>query len=217
MYQFASVALAVGLASGATGQLVITEVYAGLPGNDGTADWIELTNIGETATFSNLFYDDASASILAGGDLPEFTLAKNASVVILVSVDATDALAEIDRFVSVWGTGIPVLVADGGSLGTTDTAYILDELGDVVADFSFAPPLSNQLATIERIEDSQRNSVEGENGAVASNAFTNTSLGLPGDLAQLIGSPGSALSFVPSPGSGVLLGIAALAGARRRR
>ncbi|CAN0460638.1 unnamed protein product, partial [Ectocarpus fasciculatus] len=63
--QRALTALAIaGLATTASAQLDITEVYiGGLPGPDGTADWFELTNTGGTTlTYGagDLVYDDES-------------------------------------------------------------------------------------------------------------------------------------------------------------
>lgn len=215
----AALALTAGAASADLADLRITEAFAGLSGPDGTADWIELTNTGgSTISLGGLFYDDASADITAGGDLPAFDLLPGASVVILVDVDIADGdgPAAIAEFESIWGAGIDVFATEGGGLSNDsgDTIFILDGSGDVVTVVDTPASLVGALATIDYVSGPATGSVLGVNGAYESAQFVNEDLGLAPDfLVSLVGSPGR----VPAPGAAALLGLAGLTVARRRR
>lgn len=216
---FCSMVLAAGLAVPAMGQLSITEVYIGLAGPDGTDDWIEITNTGTTtitAGASEYFYDDVSADITEGGDLPAFSLTPGESLVVLVSSNA-DAAA-FAEFEAVWGTGINLVGTDGGGLGQGgDSVFLLDNTGATVDSFSYtdldALPLGFDPAASFDIAQGGGASVVGIGGAYESNEFFNDSIGASPDfMITIIGSPG----VVPEPATAALLGLGGLAMLRRR-
>ena len=65
----------------------VTEIYAGISGEDGTNDWFELTNVGSMpGDTGTLFYDDESADILEAGQLDSFILAPGESAKTLEKI-----------------------------------------------------------------------------------------------------------------------------------
>lgn len=198
----------------AQAQLSITEAYIGLDGPDGTADWIEITNFGASAVnLGGLFYDDNSADISAGGNLPNFNLAAGRSVVVLIET-GVDSAPELAAFNAVWGGGIDVIaVAGGGSLGQGgDAAVLLNADSDILSFFSYGGIPGTTNATLERISGiNPVISTLGVNGARLSNAFTNVNF--PGGTVQIIGSPGA----IPAPAAATIIALGGLAAGRRRR
>ncbi|MEM9064074.1 MAG: lamin tail domain-containing protein [Planctomycetota bacterium] len=210
--------IAIAIAAGsASAQLSITEVYTGLSGEDGTVDWIEVTNTGLTQIDTgNFFFDDSNPSLGSGGQLDSFILNAGESAIFLLDGDAADDVTfndSITEFLAIWGNIANVgLTNGGGNLGQgSDSANILDSTGNIISTLSYAA--GGQLMTTENGPDGLRLSVLGENGAFESNAFFNDNLSLPGDSAVLIGSPGA----VPTPAGVALLAPAALALTSRRR
>ena len=78
-------------ASIAPGDLVVTEAYGGVSGADGTADWFEITNLGEESiSTTGLFYDDDDDDDESAdtGDmvaLSEMIITAGESVIFLIS------------------------------------------------------------------------------------------------------------------------------------
>ena len=75
-------------ASIAPGDLVVTEAYGGVSGADGTADWFEITNLGEESiSTTGLFYDDDDESADTGDmvALSEMIITAGESVIFLIS------------------------------------------------------------------------------------------------------------------------------------
>ena len=202
--------------------LKITEMYTGLEGEDGTADWFEVTNFGDAAwdlSDAPLYYLDNSdytesltkdklALLLLDGDI----IAAGESVVFLVD-------NEIGTFETVWGTGIKTGFADGKGLGQTgDSVNLYTATGDVVATATYAS--SGAWATFvsdangDMIIDGDGNptlAVTGVLGAYESNDFydvENDDVDI-----TLIGSPG----VVPEPATLTILGAGAVAFFRRRK
>ena len=217
----ATIALAGSVASA---DLAITELYAGMSGEDGTVDWIEITNTGSSAIDTGSFwYDDESASILDGGQFDSILLGAGQSAIFLVSDDnvASDDstfASAVAEFNAIWNySGQIGLTNGGGNLSQNgDGAFILSgTAGSEVIESSavFAGGFANLGATIDFVSGSPILSALGVNGAYESNAFFNDNLGLPGDQATLIGSVGT----VPTPGSTALIVLGGLVGLRRRR
>lgn len=209
-----AVAAAAGLASGSVADLRITEVYTGVSGEDGTADWIELTNTGATdVSLGGLFYDDSSLDNTEGGGLAGRTLGAGDSIIILVDVDAGSEASEIADFQAIWGNNIRVIATGGGGLSQNgDVAAILDGANSVINQVTTPGIPGDANATIAfDFAGNPSLSALGVNGAFESAAFFNDNQGAPNDLITLVGSP------VPAPAAAGLLGLAGFAAARRRR
>ncbi len=201
----------------------VTEIYAGLKGNDGTADWFEVTNVGDSVgDTGSLFYSDSAADPIESGQLSSFSLGAGESAVFLIKGDAAD----ITEFESVWGTGSNVGVTAGGknlSQGG-DQVWLFDgnsAAANIVEAISFGDADAGDLHTMDvSIDNIVTASVIGVNGAYESVAFENDKFGTPDNLITLIGSPGSSsVSAVPVPAAAWLFGSAlmALTGLRRAR
>ncbi|MAY75312.1 MAG: hypothetical protein CMJ31_11445 [Phycisphaerae bacterium] len=207
------IALLAGIAASTTAiagpGLQITEAYIGLSGQDGTADWIEVTNFGPApANLMGLFYDDSSADPTEGGDLPNIDLGAGESIVILIEAGASD----IADFEAIWGTGINVIaVAGGGGLGQGgDAAVIIDAMSNIIDVVATPNVPDGEFGTVQfDIDGNGVFSTVGLNGAYLSAAFENDNFG----TIQLIGNPG----FIPAPAGFALLGLGGLTAARRRR
>ena len=198
----------------------ITEVFTGLSGEDGTQDWIEVTNTGDMAgQTGSLLYDDSSPSVANAGTLTDFTLAPGESAVFLLDsapVDDVTYGTAIEEFNAIWGGGINVgLTNGGGNLGQgSDSANIgSDNAGvfDVISSAAYAA--GGALETIDFVSGTEAPSAIGVNGAYESAEFFNDNLGDPDNMVSLIGSPG----LIPEPATLGLLGLGAVALLRRRR
>ena len=198
----------------------ITEAYVGVTGEDGTPDWIEVTNFGDMAgDTGTLWYDDESLDVSAGAQLTSFSLEPGESAVFLVTDDVTDTSAA--EFTALWGS-VPNLGEgrDGGGLSQNgDTAAILLGDGTVVDTLEFSGLPQSNNATIEDLTGLATPaqlalSVAGVNGAYESAPFFNDNIGV-NDMLTLVGSPGV---NVPEPAAAMLgfIAVAGLAAARRR-
>jgi len=212
------------LSTAAHADLMITEVYAGLSGEDGTLDWIEVTNTGDSAIDTGSFYyDDESRSIADGGLLDSIMLGAGQSAIFLVSSDNAPAddvtfASAIAEFSAIWNYAGPIGLTNGGgglSQGGDEAVLLSGTAGNevLVSSALFGAGFDGELATMDFVSGSPVYSVLGINGAFESNAFFNDNLGLPGDQATLIGSVGR----VPTPGAITLLALGGLVGTRRRR
>ncbi len=208
----------------ASANLAITEVYAGMTGEDGTQDWIEVTNLGSTAIDTGSFYfDDESRSIDDGGLMDSYLLGAGESAIFIISdndeanddVTYSSAIAE---FAAVWNyAGFIGLTNGGGNLSQNGDEAVLmtGTAGNEVIEASaaFGSGFANTGATMDFLSGSPVDSVLGVNGAYESNLFFNDNLGFPGDMTSLVGSVGT----IPTPGSVALILACGLVGARRRR
>ena len=196
----------------------ITETWTGMSGEDGTADWIEVTYFGAgTFDTGTIWYDDAGPSIADGGQLDSFVLSNGQSAVFLLDTEASDDIYAnaADEFVAIWGAVANLGYTNGGGgLGQGgDEANLLDAAGNVLDTLAYAS--SGDTATFEKINGVTRLSVAGENGAYASAEFfnDNDAFGSGVFFGSLVGSPG----VVPAPAAAALLGLGGLVATRRRR
>ncbi|MFI4862500.1 MAG: PEP-CTERM sorting domain-containing protein [Phycisphaerales bacterium JB063] len=205
----------------------ITEIYAGMTGEDGTNDWFEVTNTGDMAgDTGTLYYDDDSADPTEDANLTSFILAPGASAIFLVADDDTDFEDDtnpgadlFEQFTNIWGSVANLgLTHGGGALGQSgDTIFLYDGNtagANQVASAMFDGSFENNGATIDFLTGPAA-SVVGVNGAFESAVFFNDNIGggTNSDEITLVGSPG----VVPEPGSLALLVTAGLATLRRRR
>ncbi len=197
--------------------LQITEAYTGLSGEDGTPDWIEVTNFGDMdADTGNYWYDDNGPNIADGGNLDSFVLGQGESAVFLLDTAPADDVTyttAIEEFTAIWGSITNLGHTNGGgNLGQgSDNANLM--LGDGTVFDSLEYASGGNLETFENLNDTVQLSVDGVNGAYESAPFFNDNLSLPNDTATLIGSPG----VVPEPASILLLCSGAVAVLARRR
>ncbi|MBO6513877.1 MAG: lamin tail domain-containing protein [Phycisphaerales bacterium] len=204
--------------------LSITEIYAGMTGEDGTIDWIEVTNTsGAAIDTGSFYYDDESRSINDGGLLDSYMLGAGESAIFLISDDneASDDVtyaSAIAEFVSIWNyAGFVGLTNGGGNLSQNGDEAVLmtGTAGSEVIESAaaFGTGFANSGATIDFVSGSPVDSVLGVNGAYESNLFFNDNFSFPNDMTSLVGSVG----LVPSPGAFAVFMTCGLLGARRRR
>ena len=222
---FALAGLAIPAAAFGAADLKITEIYEGVPGDDVTSDWIEITNFGDmTYTFGvdgNLYFDDSSADPTVNEPVTGITaIAPGESVIVMISDDSAD----VSVFYSTWGPNVagvqvgylagvnapglgqggePIYLFDGNTIGANvvDTvSYLGNDNGIPGATWVYDPGAGSFNGTLQ--------AVDGVYGA-----FTAPVAG--GDLGEypFVGSPGA----VPTPGAAALLALAGIAGIRRRR
>ena len=203
-------------ASVASGNIYISEVYAGMTGEDGTEDWFELTWTGAgTFDTGTLFYDDGSADPTVNASLTSFILNTGESAIFLIDSGA----AEVSQFATVWGNVANVgVTTDGGGLGQSgDSVYLFDGNtagANVVATVDTPGYNGNEVATFQYdVNGVASFSTLGDAGVFESNAFFNDNIGGPSEMITLLGSPG----VVPAPGAVALLGLGGLVGSRRKR
>ncbi len=194
----------------ASAELAITELYTGLSGPHGTADWIEITNTGaSTVDTGAFFYDDSNPNSGDWGQLDSIMLAAGESAIFLQSNDAAD----IAEFNALWSySGHIGLTNGGGGLGQgSDGAYLLDSMENIISSAEYGDGIAGMPASVDFSSGSPVLSVLGVNGAYESASFTNDNF--PGETVSLVASVG----VVPTPGSAALLALGGLLGARRRR
>ena len=193
-----------GLAVAPSIGLVITEIFSGQSGDDLTADWFEITNVGNTPWISgvdaDLYYDDESMdpvdAILIQGIS---SIEPGETAIVLIG----ESEVEVTIFESIW---TPVISLAGVEIGYTDGAG-LGGGGDLVTLWLGDPNTTTPLDTASYPDtdgfDGQSYDVElmafstvgNANGAVAT-------IALGGDLMNVpnIGSPGNGQAVAPNIG-----------------
>lgn len=218
---FGVLAIAGIAAAGLSADLRITETYVGVTGEDGTPDWIEITNFGAAQTISGLYFDDTGPNLGQAGLIPDFTIGAGESIIVLTETADADLAAEAANFEAIWNSGAQIVnAAGGGGLSQDgDEAYIGLDVGgsfQIIDGLVFGSVATANTSTWEDI-DGLGGAIQlsnlGVNGAYESNPFFNDNIGGLDEQITLIGSPG----VIPTPGAAALLGVAGLAAIRRRR
>jgi hypothetical protein len=195
--------------------LVITEAYVGVSGDDVTEDWFEITNLGDMAWDLNaqpLYYDDVSAEPLDKELITNISsIAPNESVIVVIG----EGLAEVAEFFTAWDnggmlTGVQIGYSDGAGLGQGgDGITIFDSVDTIVSSQS-----TGATADARTLIYNPTTMTFGDLAAVGVYGAYEAAGGPGGDAGEypLIGSPG----VVPEPASLLLLSIGGLALIRRR-
>jgi len=187
----------------------VTEVFSGTDGENGTADWFEITNTGGAVIdTSTLWYEDSSNAPSEGVQLPAFSLNPGETVIVLI----TDSVADIDIWESIWGVGANIIIADGPGLGGGgDTVNLYDgntAAANLIESVTYDPAVGGHQDYHTYIFDAagvQSLPVGGTDGAYESAGFadggsTSTIVGSPVDpAAPVVGSlsPGDDATGVP--------------------
>ena len=199
--------------------LQITEIWPGQAGTDVTGDWFEVTNFGDTAWVDGvdgpLSADDGPAvfanSALISGILD---ILPGESVLVLMEADGADKT----NFFNVWN---PVIAQDLDNIGFCDGSGLgMGQPADGASIFLNGVLADNELYAGSGLFNNGQSwdSYLGAYSVVGNEAGAVATLALGGeDLdAPAIGSPGQ-IQGVPEPSSVVMVGLAMLGLAGRRR
>ena len=205
----------------ASADLLVTEIYPGVPGPDNTPEWFEIYNNGTTdMDISSLYFDDESAdptvndfiNIVGGAT----TLGAGEYLIVFNDVSDGDAAGEIANFESFWGVG-------GFTYGRIDNGAGLNDDGDAVFVFDGNTAGANVVASLDysALSLSYQTAVLdlGTGQAVAAtvgNLGAFSSAGTAGtDNLAVVGSPGAV--NIPEPTSALIIAGGLLFAATRRR
>lgn len=180
--------------------LQITEIYSGQEGDDLTADWFEIKNVGTAPWVSGvdvgLYYDDESADATKAELIEGISeLAVGQSAIVLITDNAE---VDVTTFKTVWGEVIDIDdlqigYMDGAGLGSGGDAVVL-----WAGDPNSTTPVDVETYPNTEANDGQTFDVElaafSEVGN-ANNAIQTIALG--GDATDVpnIGSPGNGLAL----------------------
>jgi len=199
--------------------LVITEIYVGVDGDDVTADWFEVSNLGDMTWdlgVDPLWFDDSGPSAANAVPINDITsIAPNESVIVMIGNASTVA-----PFFAAWDdsgqlAGVQIGFADGSALGQGgDQVTLIDSIAPfsilALQAYTDIGPQGSTLIYNPVTQTFTGNAVAGVWGAYAAPG------GPAGDFDEfpLIGSPGV---VVPEPASLALCCIGALLVLRRKR
>jgi 2',3'-cyclic-nucleotide 2'-phosphodiesterase (5'-nucleotidase family)/cell division septation protein DedD len=181
--------------------LVVTEIFSGQSGDDLTADWFEIKNLGGLAWVSgvdpDLFYDDDSSDPTAADLIQGLTdIQPGESVVVLVTSDQAD----VTSFITIWSevldlSNVEVGFTDGSGLGGGGDAVTLwlgDPLTTSPVDVASYPDTGNNDGQSFDVELIAFSTVGNANGAVATLQGGGNNADVPN-----IASPGDAPGVTP--------------------
>jgi MYXO-CTERM domain-containing protein len=206
---------AVALSSSALASIRITEVMSSSNGlGSPTPDWIEVTNYGSSAVdLTGWRIDDGSFSFAVSAALNGISSIGAGESVIFIESAAGAGIANFRTF---WGglSGLQVGYYSGSGLGFSsggDGACLFDTSSTILSQVSFGAATSG--SSFFYGWDAAGVLDPSYNGLVSTVGSIGTQIGFTssGDT----GSLGTAIS-VPAPGAIALLGLAGLAGRRRR-
>lgn len=206
---------AVALSSSALASIRITEVMSSSNGlGTPTPDWIEVTNYGSSAVdLTGWRIDDGSFSLAVSAVLNGVTSIGAGESVIFIESAAGAGIAGFRTF---WGglSSLQVGFYSGSGLGFSsggDGACLFDASGSILSQVSFGAATSG--SSFFYGWDASGNLDPSYNGLVSTVGSIGTQIGFSssGDTS----SAGTAIG-VPAPGAIALLGLAGLAGRRRR-
>jgi MYXO-CTERM domain-containing protein len=227
--RLAIVCAAAGLSSVASADLVITEIQS--KSLFDTEDFIEITNFGNAAVdITNWSFDDESAAFIESSLLQGIISIGAGETVIILQPNETDEnepafnpAGEIAAFRDYWGglEGVQIGYHLGAGLGRGDAAYFFNAMGEVALFLEYGD--GENVDPDELIDDTHTGEWVGasENDSAiwipgSDNMFTSPVGGVFGSFQNGDGNWGSP-GVVPTPGAAALLGLAGLAGVRRRR
>ena len=201
-----TVAAALVAAATAQGQIRITEwTYQGASG-----EWIEFTNIGNTAiSMAGWSFDDnsrASGSV----DLSSFGLVAAGESVILTDVTAA-------AFRTAWNlsAGVKVIGGNTNNLGRADEINIYD--GTTLVDrLTYDDQGLGGIRTLNVTANIALANLGLNNGPAAGKSIVGDAFGSYASTGNDVGNPGLYLP-IPAPGSLALIGMGLIVAGRRRK
>jgi MYXO-CTERM domain-containing protein len=197
-----------GIASIASADLLITEIYAGVDGEDGTADWFEVVNTGDSAIdLGDFAYEDDSAVSTGQSAIASLVLGAGQVAIVLADADASDIAA----FQDVWGYNglITHTNGDGGGLSQGgDTVNLINIMSQSITTSQVIPNTGGAFSSVDFVGSPTLSLFVGY--AYESNQFFDEDTM---EFRTLFASPG----IIPAPGAAALLALGGLVGSRRRR
>lgn len=210
-----AVALGATVVSSAHANLRITEVMSSSNGGGTpTPDWFEITNFGSSAVdLTGWRMDDGSVSFAASVALNGITSIGAGQSIIFIESAAGAALPSFSTF---WGlSGVSVGYYSGSGVGLSsggDGVSLFDSAGVLVSSVTFGAATSGSSFfygyDASGVIDPAYNALISSVGTIG----TQVTYASNGDTSSI----GTALG-VPAPGAIALLGLAGIAGRRRRR
>lgn len=201
-----TVAAALVAAATAQGQIRITEwTYQGASG-----EWIEFTNIGNTAiSMAGWSFDDNSRAP-GSVDLSGFGLVAAGESVILADVTAA-------AFRTAWnlGAGVKVIGGNTNNLGRADEINIYD--GTTLVDrLTYDDQGLGGIRTLNVTANIALANLGLNNGPAAGKSIVGDAFGSYASTGNDVGNPGLYLP-IPAPGSLALIGMGLIVAGRRRK